>query len=109
MENLDPDLFMAIRVYKSCMSSKAEKTQMLYHAHTCYLMAMYSNISTDYKKGLSYTDFDFLDILDDSLTTKERAEKRKQNSIKKQSNDIAQMGEYIKNLAQQGSKKDGKK
>lgn len=68
---------------------------------------MYSNMSPDYKKGLSYTDFDFLDILDDSLTTKERAEMRKQNSIKKQSNDIDRLGEYIKNLAQKGSKKDG--
>ncbi|WP_248900106.1 hypothetical protein [Escherichia fergusonii] len=104
MEDLDPDLFLAIRIYKTCMSSKAERMQMLYHTHTCYLMAMYSQLSPDYKKGLSYSDFDFLDILDDSLTTKERAEKRKQNSVKKQSSDIDRMGEYIKNLAKQGKK-----
>lgn len=78
------------------MSSKAERMQMLYHTHTCYLMAMYSQLSPDYKKGLSYSDFDFLDILDDSLTTKERAEKRKQNSLKSNQRILIAWGNTLK-------------
>lgn len=106
MENIDPDLFQALEVYKSCMSSKQEKMDMLYHTHTCYLMAMYNpNLPANYKKTLKYSDFDFMDMLDDSLTTKERRLKREQQKNINQAQEINSIGEMIKNMAIKKDKK----
>ncbi|MCV8477322.1 hypothetical protein ODS27_02005 [Escherichia coli] len=109
LDEIDPDLFQAIEIYKTRMNTKAEKMQMLYHSHSCYMMAMYSQgLSKDYKKDLSYKDFDFMDMLDDSLTTKERKEKRLADKEKKQNTDLKSLGEVIKSMATNKGKGKGK-
>ncbi|EPL7198216.1 hypothetical protein QCW82_004622 [Klebsiella michiganensis] len=61
-------------------------------------------------KSIKITDYDFLGILDDSKTTKERYNERHKLQQDKEERDIKSMGEIIKTLAQaKGKNKDGKK
>ncbi len=83
---------------------------MLFHTHTCYLQAMYNpNLPTDYKKTLSYKDFDFLDMLDDSLTTKERRLRREEKYKQNQINEVNNIGALMKQMAIGKGNKNGKK
>lgn len=93
------------------MSTKQEYQMMLYHTHACYMNAMYNpNLPSDYKKTLNYSDFDFLDILDDSLTTKERRQRREEKIKQSQINEVNNLGALIKQMATAKGKKDnGKK
>lgn len=93
------------------MSTKQEYQSMLYHTHSCYMAAMYNpNLPSDYKKTLDYRDFDFLDMLDDSLTTKERRQRREEKLKQNQVNEINNLGALIKQMATaKGNKNNGKK
>nr|WP_287855299.1 hypothetical protein [Klebsiella sp.] len=110
-EAIDTDLFNALMVYDTYIEPSGTKMDMLYHAHLCHSITMNNpGMTKEIAKSIKISDYDFLGVMDDSRTTKERYEERVQSQKNKDKNEIDNMGEMIKKLAESnGKNKDGKK
>ncbi|HEJ7613997.1 TPA: hypothetical protein SMH10_001413 [Klebsiella oxytoca] len=110
-ETIDPDLFNALMVYDTYIEPSGTKIDMLFHSNLCHSITMNNpGMTKEVAKSIKITDYDFLGILDDSKTTKERYNERLKLQQDKEERDIKSMGEIIKTLAQaKGKNKDGKK
>lgn len=109
LDNLDPDLFNALYIYDTLIEPNGAKMDIVAHAQLCQTILLSSgNISKEGRKNLKISDFDYLDILgDDSLTSKEKALKKKEIAEQNNSQNINKMGSLIKRMAKEG--KNGKR
>lgn len=105
LDNLDPDLFNALYIYDALIEPNGAKMEMLAHAKLCETILLSSgNLTKEGRKNLKITDFDYLDILgDDSLTSKEKAHKKKEIAEQNNSQSINKMGSLIKRMAKEGN------
>lgn len=98
--NLDSEVLNMLMVYDAYIEPSGTGVDMLFHAHQCYNTVMNNpNLSSEVRKKIKVSDFDFLDILDQNLTVKERAEQKRKLQEERQENDIKQLGLAIKNQA----------
>ncbi|EMO5716201.1 hypothetical protein RVW00_001142 [Enterobacter bugandensis] len=95
-------------IYDAYIEPSGIHIDMLKHAYQCYYLSLNSSALThEAKKNLKVSDYDFLDVLDPTLSTREKANKRKANKEENQSNSITSIGEAIKKEAMR--KNNGKK
>ncbi|WP_312228997.1 hypothetical protein [Pseudescherichia sp.] len=89
-----------LMVYDAYIEPSGTGIDMLFHAHQCYNTVMNNpNITSEARKKIKVSDFDFLDILGENMTTKERSELRDKKKKEKQANDLDYMKNEIKKLA----------
>lgn len=106
--NLDAEVLDMLMVYDAYIEPSGIHIEMLKHAYQCYYSSLNSSTLTpEAKKNLKVSDYDFLDVLDPTLSTREKANKRKANKEENQANSITSIGEAIKNEAMR--KNNGKK
>ena len=103
LDNLDPDLFEALLIYDTLIEPNGTKMDMIAHAQLCQTILLSSgNLSKEGRSKLKLTDFDYLQIMgDDSLTTKEKAEKNKAAAEKNSSQNINTMGSMLKRMVKE--------
>lgn len=103
LDNLDPELFNALYIYDKLIEPNGVKIDMVAHAQLCQTLLLSSgNLTKEGRSKLKLSDFDFLDILgDDSLTSKEKAQKKKENADKNSSQNINKMGDFIRRMAEE--------
>jgi len=106
--NLDDEVLDMLMVYDAYIEPSGIHVEMLKHSYQCYYSSLNSSTLTpEAKKNLKVSDYDFLDVLDPTLSTREKANKRKAIKEEKHSNSISSIGEAIKNEAMR--KNNGKK
>ncbi|MDF2784217.1 MAG: hypothetical protein K0S95_752 [Pantoea eucrina] len=104
---LDPDTLEVLMIYDSFIEPSGTKVEMLKHAYNNYYATINNpNLTSDARKSIKVSDFDFLGVLD-NLTHSEREEKRKNDSEKHQMESINSIGMAIKQQAL-GRKNNGK-
>lgn len=103
LDDLDPDLFNALYIYDTLIEPNGAKMDMLAHAKLCETILLSSgNLTKEGRSKLKVSDFDYLDILgDDSLTSKEKANKRKEKEQANNSQNINKMGSMLKRMAKE--------
>ncbi|ELO0973797.1 hypothetical protein [Raoultella ornithinolytica] len=94
-ETIEPELFNALMVYDQYIEPSGTKMDMYFHAHLCHMITMNNpGMTKELSKKIKVSDYDFLGLLDDSKTTKERYEER--TKPKDQVSEIEKIGNMIK-------------
>ena len=98
--NLDDEVLDMLMVYDAYIEPSGIHVEMLKHSYQCYYSSLNSSTLTpEAKKNLK--------VSDPTLSTREKANKRKAIKEEKHSNSISSIGEAIKNEAMR--KNNGKK
>ncbi|MEN4394019.1 hypothetical protein VI119_15000 [Enterobacter cloacae subsp. cloacae] len=106
--NLDAEVLDMLMIYDAYIEPSGIHIEMLKHAYQCYYSSLNSSTLTpEAKKKLKVSDYDFLDVLNPTLSTREKEEKRKAIVEENQTNSISSIGEAIKKEAMR--KNNGKK
>ncbi|WP_250153468.1 hypothetical protein [Cedecea lapagei] len=93
-------------IYDSVIEPSGTKIDMLFHSYSNYFNAMNNpNLSKEARKSMKVSDYDFLDILSDPMTTKERAKKRQENKKAEDAKNMKAFGEKIKSIARSNNGK----
>ena len=76
--NLDAEVLDMLMIYDAYIEPSGIHIDMLKHAYQCYYSSLNSSTLTpEAKKNLKVSDYDFLDVLNPTLSTREKAEKEK--------------------------------
>ncbi|MDX7507802.1 hypothetical protein GFB57_18055 [Citrobacter sp. S39] len=107
-EDLDPDLFEALLIYDQFIEPSGAKMDMLFYTHLCHTMTINTpGMTKEIARKIKSKDFDFLGILDDRETRKERIERITKD---RQTAELNKIGDAIKaQVAQMKGKGNGKK
>ncbi|HFK6417218.1 hypothetical protein [Enterobacter cloacae] len=105
---MDAEVLDMLMIYDAYIEPSGIHIEMLKHAYQCYYSSLNSSTLTpEAKKKLKVSDYDFLDVLNPTLSTREKEEKRKAIVEENQTNSISSIGEAIKKEAMR--KNNGKK
>ncbi|TKU20201.1 hypothetical protein [Citrobacter sp. wls827] len=106
-EDLDPDLFEALVIFDQFIEPSGSKMDMLYYSHLCHTMTMNTpGMTKELAKKIKYKDYDFLGLLDDRETSKERITRINKQ---RQESEFNKLGEAIKAQAMMKGKSNGTK